>query len=537
MSSTLIKNGLIVDGSGELPYLGSLLIENNKISKVSKEEIVGNFDNVIDAKGKVVTPGFIDIHRHCDAKPLNSKTFADCMLLQGITSTVVGNCGISMTPAPKNLEDAKAMYSFHEPVLGPIEAGLATTYDDYLAALEKVEMPLNFASMIGFGSLKISIKNFSDKPFTEDEIKEAYDVIDKALSAGASGVSVGIMYIPECYTSTEEYARILSAVGKHHSVVTAHIRGEGDSMVKSVEEIIEIGRRAGCAVEISHFKSCGMKNWRKDIFTAIGLINKARAQGQDVSCDFYPYEGGSTSLTTMVPPKFVAGDMKRALEKMGTPEGIEEFRKMSCVSYDDWDNFAITLGWDRILISGVSKDENRKFINKNVVQCANEFGYADAEEFVCKLLHDEDGNVAIINLSMCQDDIDTVAKLPYSIIISDAIYADTDTPHPRMYGAFPKAIRQYVKERSLLPLETCIAKMTSLSAKRMGIANRGLLKEGYFADVNVFNLDEFTDNATFAEPTLLAEGLDKCFINGNLVVSQGEVLNRNSGVVIKAKHE
>ena len=155
---------------------------------------------------------------------------------------------------------------------------------------------------------------------------------------------------------------------------------------------------------------------------------------------------------------------------------------------------------------------------------------------MCKLLHDEDGNVAIINLSMCQDDIDTVAKLPYSIIISDAIYADTDTPHPRMYGAFPKAIRQFVKERALLPLETAISKMTYLSAKRMGICKRGLLKEGYFADINVFALDEFTDNATFGEPTLLATGLYKSFINGNLVVSEGKVLDRKSGVVLKAKH-
>ena len=536
MSYTLIKNGLIVDGSGGLPYNGNLLIKDNKIEKVSKNDIFGSFDNVIDAKGKLVTPGFIDIHRHCDAKPLNSNDFADCMLLQGITSTVVGNCGISMTPAPKNLDAAREMYTFHEPVLGPIEAGLVTTYDDYLNALEKVPLPLNFASMIGFGSLKISIKGFSDKPFTQDEIKEAYDVIDKAMQSGASGVSVGIMYIPECYTSTDEYAQILKAVGKHNSVVTAHIRGEGDSMVKSVEEIIEIGRKAGCAIEISHFKSCGMKNWRKDIYKAIGLINEARAKGQDVGCDFYPYEGGSTSLTTMVPLAFVAGDMKKALKKMGTKEGVEEFRNMSRREYADWDNFAITLGWDRILISGVSKEHNRKFINKNVEQCAKEFGYQDVEDFVCSLLHDEDGNVAIINMSMCQDDIDTVAKLPYSIIISDAIYAQTDTPHPRMYGAFPKAIREYVCERGILPLETVIAKMTDMSAKRMNIANRGLLAEGYFADVNIFDLHSIKDNATFAEPTKLASGIDKCFVNGVLAVDDGKVVSRDAGVVIRADH-
>ena len=341
------------------------------------------------------------------------------------------------------------------------------------------------------------------------------------------------MYIPECYTKTDEYAEILKAVGKHHAVVTAHIRGEGDSMVQSVKEIIEIGKKAGCAVEVSHFKSCGMKNWRKDIHTAIGLINEARAQGQDVSCDFYPYEGGSTSLTTMVPPKFVAGDMKKALAKMGIEEGIEEFRQLSSQTFDDWDNFAITLGWDRILISGVTKEHNRKYINKNVEQCAKEFGFKDSAEFVCKLLHDEDGNVAIINLSMCQDDIDTVAKLPYSIIISDAIYADTDTPHPRMYGAFPKAIREYVVERKMLSLEQTVNKMTALPASRMKLKDRGLLQEGYFADVNVFDLNEFRDNATFAKPTLPATGLYKCIMNGQVVLSEGQVIKMDAGKVVK----
>ena len=304
-------------------------------------------------------------------------------------------------------------------------------------------------------------------------------------------------------------------------------------MVQSIKEILEIGRKAGCAVEVSHFKSCGMKNWRKDIHTAIALINEARAKGQDVSCDFYPYEGGSTSLTTMVPPEFVAGDMAKALARMGTEEGIEQFRKMSARTYSDWDNFAITLGWDRILISGVTKEHNRKYINKNVEECAKEFGFKDAADFVCRLLHDEDGNVAIINLSMCQDDIDTVARLPYSIIISDAIYADTDTPHPRMYGAFPKVIREYVNERHVLTLEQAVHKMTELPAQRMHINNRGLLKPDFYADINIFDPTKFKDNATFAKPTLPATGLYKCIMNGQMVLSDDQVLKHNAGKVLK----
>lgn len=537
MSDILIKNALIVDGSGALPFKGEILIEGDKIAKVIKGTSDLSASEVIDAQGRIATPGFIDIHRHCDAKPLNDPKFAECMLKQGITTTVVGNCGISMTPAPADLEAAAQMYKFHEPVLGPIKPGLVTTYQDYVSALEKVDLPLNFGSMVGFGSVKISIKGFSDAPFTGEELQQAYQTIDEALQSGACGVSVGIMYIPECYTKTSEYARILKAVGKHNAVVTAHIRGEGDSMVQSVQEVIEIGKEAGCAVEISHFKSCGMKNWRKEIYKAIALINEARARGQDVTCDFYPYEGGSTSLTTMVPPAFVAGDMQEALKKMGTEEGIAQFRAMSAQEYDDWDNFAITLGWDRILISGVTREHNRKYLNKNVEQCAKEFGFADAAEFVCRLLHDEDGNVAIINLSMCQDDINEVAKLPYSIIISDAIYADTDTPHPRMYGAFPKALREYVKEKHILTLEQAVCKMTHLPALRMKIKERGLIAPGYYADINIFDLDEFKDNATFDNPAVPASGLHKCFVNGILAVENGQVMAMSAGRLIKAEHE
>lgn len=249
------------------------------------------------------------------------------------------------------------------------------------------------------------------------------------------------MYLPECYSSTEEFGRLLEPVGRYGGVVTAHIRGEGDSMVDSVREIIEIGKKAGCAIEISHFKSCGMENWGREIHKAIALIEEAREAGQDVTCDFYPYEGGSTALTTMIPPIFVAGDMTEALRRLGTKEGVAAFRKACAVTYDGWDNFAITLGWERILIAGVAKEHNRRFLGKDVTAAAKEFGFDDAASCAAYLMHDEDGKTAIINMSMCQEDIDAVAKLPYSVVISDAIYADTDTPHPRMYGAFPKIIR------------------------------------------------------------------------------------------------
>ncbi|MCD8276908.1 N-acyl-D-amino-acid deacylase family protein, partial [Enterocloster citroniae] len=362
MGSVLIKDGLVYDGLGNTPARTDLYIENDRIRKIGPHMEEERADQVIDAKGMAVTPGFIDIHRHCDAKPFNSREFGDVLLSQGITTTVVGNCGISMTPASSDPDRAREMYEFDEPVLGPITDNRIHTYHDYMEALDHIKLPVNFASMIGTGAVKITVKGFADTPYTREEMEAARALVEDAMKEGAAGVSVGIMYLPECYSTADEFAGLLEPVGRYGGVVTAHIRGEGDSMVDSVREIIEIGKKAGCAVEISHFKSCGMANWKREIHRAIALIEEARAAGQDVTCDFYPYEGGSTALTTMVPPVYVKGDMGNALKRMGTPEGIREFRDACSVPYDDWDNFAITLGWDRILISGVVRKHNEKFL-------------------------------------------------------------------------------------------------------------------------------------------------------------------------------
>lgn len=534
MTKRIIKNGLLYDGLGNKPFPGTIYIEGDTIKKIMKQSSAEEpfwpetEAEVTDAGGKVVTPGFLDIHRHCDIKPFFGTDFGKVLLAQGITTTVVGNCGFSMTPIPKDADAAEEMFAFADPVMGPAYKKLHT-FEEYMDALDRLSLPVNIASMIGTGTTKISVKGFSNQPFTEDEMTEAASIIENAMNAGAVGASTGIMYLPECYNTPDEFAAMLKPLGRYGGVLCAHIRGEGDSLTDSVREIIEIGKKIGCPVEISHLKSCGMANWKKEIHKAIELIETARSEGQDVTCDFYPYEGGSTSLTTMVPPAFVNGDMNQALKKMGTKEGIEEFCKSVEITYDDWDNYAITLGWDRILISGLNKEENQRFIGKMVSEASKEAGFENPAAFAAWLMHDENGKVAIINMSMCQEDIDSVAKLPYSNIISDSIYAVTDTPHPRLYGAFPKIIREYVNERHLYTMEEAIKKMTSLPAARMGIKKRGQLNEGFFADINIFDPNELKDYATFQNPAQLSRGIYKCFINGELAWENEEMCSDSCG--------
>lgn len=533
MSYVLIKNGYIYDGLGNPPFVGSLLLEDENIKEIfiGKEVYkLKNLENtsIIDAEGYIITPGFIDIHRHCDIQPFYGTEFGTTLLSQGITTVVAGNCGFSMVPIPLDEELSKEIYDFSEPVLGKPFREIKTI-SDYFSKLGNINLPVNFATMIGCGTIKSSIKGFSNTPFNSEEIKKAVSYIEQAVEMGVVGVSAGIMYIPECYNFKEDYIRMLQPLKKHNIPWCVHIRGEGNSLVSSITEVIDIAEKVRCPVEISHFKSCGKNNWNREIFKAIDCIELARKNGIEVACDFYPYTGGSTSLVTMIPPQLIKGDIKKILNSFETGEGIQNFRDSLKYTYVDWDNYALSLGWDRILITGVNHEKNIKYIGKTVADSVINYNFSDAAEFVGYLLNDEEGKVSIVNMSMCQEDVDVVAKLPYSCVISDAIYAETNMPHPRMYGAFPKIIREYVNERKIYSLETAVKKMTSMPAKRIGITGRGAIKVGYYADINIFKLDEFKDNATYENPKQLATGLDKCFVNGKIAWSKNKVVNDSCG--------
>ncbi|MCR5005291.1 MAG: amidohydrolase family protein [Clostridiales bacterium] len=524
--TTHIYNAKICDGTGAPVWRGGILFSEQGILDVYEGEKDLTADEAIDAHGRLVTPGFIDIHRHCDIMPFYGTAYGTTMLRQGITTTVVGNCGISPTPAPEQTEE---MYAYYEPVLGPLGNDLPRTYPAFRAGLKDLQLPVDTAAMIGTGAVRIAVKGFSNSPWTADELEQGRALIEEAMKAGAPGVSLGIMYLPECYGTVEEFAALLEPVGRYDGVITTHIRGEGDSLVASVEEVIEIARRAGCALEISHFKSCGMKNWRHAIHEAIQRIEVARAAGQDVTCDFYPYAGGSTALTTMLPPAFVQGDLKSALERLGTEEGVLAFRRSVQQEWPDWDNYAISLGWDRILISGVILPEFESLRGLDMVTAAKQAGYKDAVSLAAAMMYKEQGRTAIINLSMSEQDVDTVAQLPYAILISDSIYADTKTPHPRMHGTFPKFLREYVRKKRLLTLEEAVHKMTQMPALRMRLKEKGVLVPGFAADLLLFDEATFTDRATYEDPARQAEGMDQVWIGGRKAVEDGRLLRLDLG--------
>lgn len=528
MNVTMIKNAKITDGSGQKSYLGYIVFsDSGEILYAGANDPLLTCDRIIDADGRAVTPGFIDIHRHFDTQPFKDTNYGEVMLRQGITTAVTGNCGISLTPAPVDPVQRQQMYDYYEPVLGHCDFSMPVTYTQYLESLQKTQLPVNTAAMIGTGAARIMTKGFSDQPLTEIEIISMRNIIEDSLKNGASGVSLGIMYLPECYGSVSEFSKILEPVGKFGKVITTHIRGEGDSLLTSIKEVAAIAEEAHCALEISHFKSCGKDNWNHTIHQAIDYIEHLRTKGMDVTCDFYPYDCGSTMLSTMCPPTFVQGNIESAIQKLGTKEGVAEFRASASKKYDDWDNYALSLGWDRIILT--ASESYPDLVGMNIEEAARKMHMQDAFELAAKILFEDHGRTAIINQSMSMQDVMTIASLPYSILISDAIYADTDTPHPRMYGAFPR----FLRIRDSIPFETAIHKMTLLPAQRMQLKKRGLLKKGYYADINIFDPSSFTDRADYTHPLRMATGLDYCFVNGHCVIDDQQYTGMHAGILLR----
>jgi N-acyl-D-aspartate/D-glutamate deacylase len=417
-----------------------------------------------------------------------------------------------------------------EPVLGAIPQGLPfEDYDRYTQAMEARELPLNLGFLAGAGAVKTAVKGFSRTPFTPEEGAAAVGYIEQAMEAGALGLSFGLMYQPECFSSREELVRLARAAGK--GLLSTHIRGEGDSLVRSVEEVIDIARRAEIPLNISHFKATGIQNWGAAVFKAVESIENARARGQPVAADFYPYTGGSTTLQSLLPPTVLEDNTGAMLAALAAPGGLDRLRRELYADHPLWDNMVRSIGWDRIVISSVSLPQHADYAGETMEALARRLGYADPAYLLGELLIQEKGRVGIIVLSMSPGDVDLIARLPWTALISDALYGGGRHPHPRLCGAFPKFLREYVREKRILSLQEGIRKMTGMPAERAGIRGRGKLQPGYFADILVFDPGEFTDHADYPHPLRRAAGLDAVLINGSVVWKQEKMLARKGRLI------
>lgn len=542
---TLIKNGWIVDGTGAAPYFGNILIVDGKIAAISATDssesgrhgalaagagivpadAVSAGVQVTDAAGRLVTPGFIDIHRHLDYAVLKDG-FGAAELAQGITTAVSGSCGL--TPFPLRKETGEQLAALLSPCLGAgVRPELFGHYRDYAAYLRSVPLALNIGNLIGSGSVRIAVKGYSQSGFTQKELDEACGLVDEAMEAGALGLSMGLMYLPEYYSTKHELTALARAAARRGGVLTCHIRGEGDSLVASVAEIIGIANAAEIPLQISHFKSCGARNWHREIYRAIELIERERNRGMDIHVDFYPYTGGATTLLSLIPPKFRRASETAMWNEMAGPEAPASLEQALAKKHPGWDNYIDSLGMERILIAQALLAENQQYIGRTLADI-RQTG-RNPYEFICSLLASEQGKVGIIVMSMSQADVDAVARLPYSLVISDALYGEGGLAHPRLYAAFSKILRDLVAERKILGLPEAIRKMTAMPAEKLHIKDRGVIREGYYADLNIFSLEEIKDCSDFRQSGRLSEGMGLVLIGGKTVWKDRQLIDGKQG--------
>lgn len=530
----LIQNALLYDGTGTAPVRGDILFDSHicEIGRITPKPGM----EVMDAEGKILCPGFIDIHRHPDIAVLCDEDFGEIELSQGITTTIAGNCGLA--PVPCCEANREEQYDYIEPCLGRFPPEIhPDTHEEYCTLLKNKGLPLNMGLLAGAGAVKAAVRGYKPGRFTAAELARAKELVTQAMDSGAFGLSMGIMYLPECYSSLEEMTALAKAAGRTGGVLTTHMRGEGDTLVSSVREVLSIAQKAEMPLHISHFKATGVKNWRKNIFEAIERIEEARNHGQKVTVDVYPYDAGSTTLTSLLPPTVQKETLSETLRCLSRETGRERLRKEIYRTHDSWENMVLSIGWERVVICSVSTKENAELTGKSLAEAARLRQYDEPADLLCDLLIQESGKVTVLLRSMSPEDVETVLRLPYAAVISDALYGNKKHAHPRLYGAFPKVIETYVKERSVLSLQEAIRKMTSFPAEIMGIEERGRLKTGYRADLVLFDTEHIEARSVYEKPAQLSAGMDAVFIGGKVVWENNRLLPGKPGEIIKRQKE
>lgn len=529
MLDLLIKNGRIVDGTGSPWYKGDIGITAGRIEVISRTPLPGEAKQIIDAKQKVVAPGFIDIHSHADLAVLREP---ECLgrLRQGVTTQVIGNCGLSVTPASPM---AEALLKIpYESTLGSYTAWNWTGVKEYCAQVENGPLGTNLAVLLGHATLRtVAMNGVLDRPPTPEELKKMQTLIAMGLEEGAFGITTGLIYPPSCYADTAELIAVARTAAEHGGFYASHIRSEGRNLIPSIIEVLTIAEQTGVPCHISHLKSNNPKYWGK-VNEALDLIADARRRGLDISCDQYPYVAGSGSLSTIIPQWAQAGGVNAMVERLRQPAVRQRIRnEFELEDVPGWDNYVKATGWDQIIITWVKSNCNKDLEGLSVHDIA-ERQRKDPWDVVADLLVEENGVVQMIAFIMDEADVQTVLAYPGTMVGTDGIEG-IGKPHPRLFGTFPRILEKYVRELSVLTLEEAIRKMTALPAARLGLNDRGVIKKGMGADLVIFAPEEIEERATYADPYRQPAGIEYVIVNGEISLKRNEPTGIYAGQVLR----
>ncbi len=567
MFEVIIKNGQIVDGTGDPGFKGDIGIENGKITEIGDLGSAKG-QEIIDAKGLTVSPGFIDIHNHSDFEPLMDANQMSSEIRQGVTTVLVGNCAKSAAPirdlmmdpvwttienpSPTILEKAGVMVckARSREDIGKFYRQFGVNLDwstlsEYFNRITERGSFINRATLVGHASIRLAVIGFENRPPTKKELTEMKRLISEAMEQGAFGLSTGLVYPPSSFADMEEIVELCRTVQKYGGIHCSHIRGEQDSVMTAIQEAIRIGQEAEIPVEISHIKTKGRNNWGR-AEEALEMIRGARARGVDVTCDQYPYRAQGMYclwLSHMLPAWTFNGGMPQLLENL-KDNAFRNKVKKEVINLPGEANLVNTAGWENIIIIGIESEKNKSYEGMSVAEITELRNVDNPLDVVFDFLIDEKGEVPIIVYLMSEEDVQTFMRYPGTMIGSDG-GAPTlpgyfgkgivrrGKPTPKHWSTFPRVLGRYVRDTKTLQLEEAIRKMTSMPAQKIGLKARGLLKKGMWADITIFDASTIIDKGTFVDPTRYPEGIEHLLINGKIVMTKGSMSDTAVGEVLR----
>lgn len=525
MFDVLIQNARILDGSGAAAMAADAALSGGTIAAVG--DLRGaEARTVIDAAGRYLTPGFLDVHRHGDAVMLE-EGHGQAELAQGLTTILNGNCGLSLAPVAGPHRQAVADYL--APITGPAPEGDFPTLADYRARLNGTRPALNAGMLVGMGTLRACAAGFGDGPLSDEAYRAIHAALERALADGALGVSLGLGYAPECFYDTDGLLRALAPLRRSGRVITVHMRQEGDGVEAALEEMLTVARELETPVEISHLKAIGRRNWRGAVPRMLSRIARAREEGLDVSCDVYPYPAGSTQLIHVLPPEFLAGGTEALTAALRDPAKRREMRRRMETGRD-FENIVDLAGFDNILAASLKRPEHRAFEGTSIAYIADAQG-KDPFDALFDLLAAEEGGPSMIDFIAHEEDIADILRAPFSGVISDSTYP-VGLLHPRVYGTYPRLLETYVARKGVLTLPQAVHKITRQAADRFGLSQKGRIEPGADADLCLFALDNIHEKGTWAQPEQLAEGMDYVFVAGVPAIAEGRFTGERNGTAL-----
>ncbi|WP_166355325.1 N-acyl-D-amino-acid deacylase family protein [Phytoactinopolyspora limicola] len=516
----VVRGGMVVDGTGADPVLADVGIGAGTIQEVSASPLRAR--QIVDAAGRCVAPGFIDLHSHADFR-MEGWPAASTQLPQGVTTLLGGNCGFSPFPI-SDVEEMKTSTAFFEPEL----SWHWTHHDGFAAAVDRARPAVNLATQVGHQAVRLAVMSGEERQASDDELAAMATLLTEAAESGAHGFSTGLIYAPGTYADEREVQYLVSAATQAGLLYSTHIRNESARLREAVEEAIRVAENAGARLQISHIKAAGQR-FHGTVSAVLDLIDDAAERGVDVAGDVYPYAASSTTLTTRLPTWAMDGGPEALLTRLADPAQRE--RIVAELRRRDGEHADAA----KVMLADLGPGRYENAAGSSLADIATRDGI-DAAEATLRVLEEHAATVTVVIHGMSEDDVETVLRHPRVAVASDGWVLRAEgpgRPHPRSFGTFPRVLARYVRERGVLSLPEAVRKMTSLPASRLGWSDRGVIRVGAVADVVVFDPDNVADLSTYTEPWQLATGVDVVLVGGELAVNDGKPTGVHAGQVLR----